>query len=137
MRLRRFMDTHARVLVAEDDYDMRAMIAAALRAEGHSVIEATNGIELLDAIAAALISRRPEDGFDVVLSDVRMPRINGIDVITRLREASWHVPVIVMTASGDTSFLDHLRKLGIRLLEKPFDLDDLRDAITSAVSPPS
>jgi CheY-like chemotaxis protein len=131
------MDTPgARVLVAEDDYDMRAMIVAALRADGHVVVEAANGVELLDAIATGLISQRPEDAFDVVLSDVRMPRINGIDVITRLRQNSYPVPVIVMTASGDATFLARLRELGIRLLEKPFDLDDLRDAITSAVSPP-
>lgn len=122
----------ARVLVAEDDYDMRAMIAAALRAEGHEVVEATNGIDLLDAIATGLISGRPEDSFDVVLSDARMPRINGVDVITRLRQASWVVPVIVMTASGDQTFLARLRDLGIRLLEKPFDLDDLRGAIEAA-----
>ena len=122
----------ARVLVAEDDYDMRAMIVAALRADGHSVVEATNGIELLDAIASGLVSGKPEEDFDVVLSDVRMPRINGIDVITRLRAANWSVPVIVMTASGDKTFLERMRALGIRLLEKPFDLDDLRGAIEDA-----
>jgi len=127
----------ARVLVAEDDFDMRAMIAAALRADGYSVVEAANGIELLDAIAVGLISGRSEDAFDVVLSDVRMPRVNGIDVITRLREASWTVPVIIMTASGDETFLARLSELGIRLLEKPFDLDDLRDAIATAINRPS
>jgi len=132
-----FMATNgARVLVAEDDYDMRTMIASALRADGHAVALATNGIELLDAIASGLISRRPEDAFDVVLSDVRMPRINGIDVIMRLRHARWTVPVIVMTASGDQAFLARLKELGIRLLEKPFDLDDLRDAIAAAINPP-
>ena len=127
----------ARVLVAEDDYDMRAMIASALRADGHTVVETVNGIELLDAIATGLVSHRPEDAFDVVLSDVRMPRINGIDVITRLRRANWSVPVVVMTASGDAEFLARLRALGIRLLEKPFDLDDLRDAINASVSRPT
>ena len=127
----------ARVLVAEDDFDMRAMIAAALRADGYSVVEAANGIELLDAIAVGLISGRSEDAFDVVLSDVRMPRVNGIDVITRLRQASWTVPVIIMTASGDETFLTRLRELGIRLLEKPFDLDDLREAIATAINRPS
>jgi two-component system response regulator AtoC len=132
------MDTSgARVLVAEDDFDMRAMIAAALRADGYEVVEAANGIELLDAIATGLISRRREDTFDVVLSDVRMPRVNGIDVVTRLRRAKWSVPVVIMTASGDETFLAHLRELGIRLLEKPFDLDDLRGAIAGAISPPS
>jgi len=127
----------ARVLVAEDDFDMRAMIAAALRSDGHTVVEAANGIELLDAIATGLVSRSAGDAFDVVLSDVRMPRINGIDVITQLRRRNWAVPVIVMTASGDAAFLARLRELGIRLLEKPFDLDDLRDAIEGALSPPS
>jgi len=127
----------ARVLVAEDDVDMRAMITAALRADGYVVFEASNGVELLDAIATGLISRRDEDRFDVVLSDVRMPRLNGIDVITQLREASWSTPVIIMTASGDATFLARLRALGIRLLEKPFGLDDLRLAIASAISSPS
>jgi DNA-binding NtrC family response regulator len=129
------MENHARVLVAEDDFDMRAMIAAALRADGHAVVEAANGIELLDAIATALISRRPEAAFDVVLSDVRMPRINGIDVITHLKRASWTMPVIVMTASGDAEFIARLKSLGILLLEKPFDLDDLREAIEGALTP--
>jgi CheY-like chemotaxis protein len=125
----------ARVLVAEDDADMRAMIAAALRAYGYDVMEAANGIELLDAIATGLISGRRQDAFDVVLSDVRMPRINGIDVITRLKEARWAAPAIIMTASGDPPFLARLNELGVRLLQKPFDLDDLRDAIEGAVNP--
>ncbi len=114
---------------------MRAMIAAALRAYGYDVMEAANGVELLDAIATGLISGRRQDAFDVVLSDVRMPRINGIDVITRLKEASWAAPAIIMTASGDPPFLARLTELGVRLLQKPFDLDDLRDAIDGAVSP--
>lgn len=132
------MNAHgARVLVAEDDIDMRAMIAAALRSEGYVVVDVANGIELLDAIATGLISGSSQDRFDVVLSDVRMPRVNGIDVITHLRQSSWTVPVVIMTASGDAAFLTRLRELGIRLLEKPFDLDDLRDAIACALNPPS
>jgi CheY-like chemotaxis protein len=111
-----------RVAVAEDDLPMRRVIALALRGDGFDVYEAANGGELLD-----LILNRSSDGqFDLIISDVRMPVATGVEVVVALRQMDCTLPVILMTAFGDDSLEDASARLGVRVLHKPFDLDDLR-----------
>src|SRR3954470_12837935 len=98
----------ARLLLAEDDLELRELLACVLRADGHEVVEACDGNELW-----ALLSRESEPDarapFSLVVSDVRMPGLNAFEVLTRLRRALTETPVILITAFGDPT--THLRAL--------------------------
>jgi CheY-like chemotaxis protein len=126
-----------RVVVADDDGDVRAVVAEVLRADGYEVVEASDGGELLALLeSSAMAASRGERGVAVsaVVSDVRMPWFGGMDVLTALRCAAWSLPVILMTAYGDDETHAEARDLGASaVLDKPFDLDVLRRAVREAV----
>jgi CheY-like chemotaxis protein len=124
----------AKVLVADDDDDLRAIMASALRADGYSVVEAHDGVELLALIAATLDdwAARP----DAIVVDVRMPHISGLGVLDHLQRAHVKLPSVVITGLSNQGSVDVIaKKLGaIGVLHKPFDIDDLRTALLLARS---
>ncbi len=113
------------VLLAEDDDAFRALLASALRRDGFDVVEARTGRELLRQVAS-----RHQAGvapFDLIISDIRMPQMTGLDALAGLRAADWRTPVILITAFGDDDARAQAARLGARaLFSKPFDLCDLR-----------
>jgi DNA-binding response OmpR family regulator len=118
----------ARVLLAEDDLELRELLAYVLRADGHEVVEARDGNELLTILSKGL--ERGQDPFALVVSDVRMPGLTAFDVLTRLQRALADTPVILITAFGDqTTHLRAQRMGASRVFDKPFDFDDLRAAV--------
>src|SRR5947208_14244129 len=87
-------DTVRRVLVADDDPDMLTILRVNLEAEGYAVEEAHDGAAAWDKAR----DLRP----DMVVLDVLMPRIDGIDVLTRMRNdpGTWHIPTVLLTAKA-------------------------------------
>jgi len=119
------------VLVADDDEDLRSLVAETLRADGYRVVEAHDGAELLEHLRAGLAGSRTNP--DVVVTDVLMPKLSGLGVLDALRRAQWNVPVILMTVMGDGSVHTLARRLGaVCVLRKPLDIDDLRTAVLNA-----
>ncbi|CCH32619.1 response regulator transcription factor [Actinosynnema sp. NPDC047251] len=107
------MKRHGRVLVVEDERSFADALAAGLRADGFEVETAEDGLLGLDAVLS-----RP---FDVVVLDLMLPGLTGLDVCARLRRAGVEVPVLVLTARDGE--LDQLRALRIGAddyLTKPF-----------------
>jgi len=127
-----------RIVLAEDDPALRDLLAAFLRRDGYEVIEARNGVELLKRIhqiGSSIFHGRAEP-LDLVITDFRMPGFSGLEVMECLRDAEWSLPVIVITAFGDTTFHEHARALGAsEVLDKPFDLERLRQAVFRVVPP--
>jgi DNA-binding response OmpR family regulator len=116
--------------VAEDDHDMRELIAETMRKDGYDVVEAESGGRLLVLLAHQIADVRGPDLVDLVISDVRMPICTGSQILEQLRSANWKTPFILMTAFGDAGVRTHVERLGGLLFDKPFDLDDLRAAVT-------
>lgn len=117
-----------RVLVADDDPDLLAAVVASLRSVGATVTSATTGAELLERLA--------EDGpFDLLVTDISMPWMTGLQVAHSAREAGLSIPLLVMTGLSDPSIDGRVRALGghTALLRKPFDLDDLVRAMRALV----
>jgi DNA-binding response OmpR family regulator len=116
-----------RIVVAEDDGEMRALIAGGLRRGGFEVVELGNGWQLLECLARNHLNPDdPEQVVDLVISDVRMPGKSGLDVLAGLRWADWPVPVILITAFGDRHTHAEARRLGaIAVFDKPFAVCDL------------
>ena len=121
-----------RVLVAEDDPDMRRLIATSLRMAGNKVVEATDGIDVLDRMETTIRDLCP-DAFDVIVSDINMPGLSGLDVLAALRCTHWTTPVVLITAFGDEETRAEARELGAAaILDKPLDSEALRSAVREA-----
>lgn len=118
----------ARVLLAEDDFELRELLACVLRADGHEVVEACDGNELWALLGESAADARAP--FSLVVSDVRMPGMTAFDVLSQLQCALSETPVILITAFGDQTTHLRAQRLGAsRVLDKPFDFDDLREAV--------
>lgn len=125
------MPHHAprRLILAEDDPTLRHLLAIELAAVGYHVMEAGDGPELLACLEAAKAEGVGPDRV-AVISDVRMPGLDGLDVLAVLRCASWSTPVILMTAFPDAATGAEASDLGAAcVLEKPVDIARLRVAI--------
>jgi DNA-binding response OmpR family regulator len=120
-----------RILLAEDDDEMRRLLAEALRKDGYDVMAIADGKRLLVALAGTMADSTHTGTWDLVLSDVRMPGHSGLQVLEEVRAARWQVPFILMTAFADDAAHAQARALGAILFDKPFDLGKLRATVAS------
>jgi DNA-binding response OmpR family regulator len=129
------MTQQPHVLVADDKTEMRGLIASVLRKDGYQVDEASDGLELLaviESLVAHTEGRRSPIG--MIISDVRMPGLTGLDLLAILRCADWTTPVILITAFGDDETHAQAHELGATaVFDKPFEIDELRAAVRDAV----
>ncbi len=110
------MSSRSQLLIVDDDTAMREMLASLFRDRGYSVEEATSAAEALE--------RADEQCFDVVLSDIRMPGKNGIEMVGELRERLPETPVVLMTAFGSIdSAVESMRAGAFDYITKPFEPD--------------
>lgn len=123
-------DRQYTVLLVEDEVPFRAAISAYLEDSGFTTIHADNGQEGLAIMGKA----KP----DVVLTDLRMPVMDGIDFIGRMRSACPKTPIIIISGTTDMSYLDDATKLGVAaFFTKPIeDMGKLIEAIEKAASSP-
>src|SRR5690242_8054084 len=125
------------VLLAEDDAEFRRLLASVLAEDGYEVVEAEDGLALLATIEHTLTIRRERADAFLVVADVRMPGLTGLDVLAILRCANWRTPVILITAFGDEATHAEGRDLGaVAVFDKPFDVERLRAAVLDAMPPP-
>jgi two-component system, response regulator, stage 0 sporulation protein F len=118
------------VLVADDDDDTRAMLAAVLRRDGYDVTEARDGHELLELLAPSPLRHRTSPPPDIIVTDVRMPGVDGMSVLAGLRKTGWATPVILITAFANDGLRARATELRAdALFTKPFDVDDVRTAV--------
>jgi two-component system, OmpR family, alkaline phosphatase synthesis response regulator PhoP len=130
------------IFLAEDDDELRGLLAESLRADGHRVIEASDGDQLEDAIRvcwagqAALrpIARGdpspPGEADELVICDLLMPGRTGLQVLDAFRDHGWSPPFILMTGFADDEVRDEALRLGaLAVIEKPLALDLIRDIL--------
>ncbi len=116
------------VLCVEDEADLRRQICAAFVFEGGRVLEAEN--------AAAALELFDRERPDVVVSDIRMPGMDGLELTVQLRQRAPGLPVILCTAYADVSSLVRAIELRVAgLVRKPFDLEELIEAVERAGKP--
>jgi len=113
-----------RILVAEDDVELRKLIVRTLRRAGYHAVEAANGGDALAQLAGS--DDDAPGAFDLIIADIRMPGRSGLELLATLRDTSWAVPVILITAFGSAETHREARRLGaVTVLDKPFAMDDL------------
>jgi DNA-binding response OmpR family regulator len=116
----------ARILIAEDDADIRLGLVATLESDGYGVVAAADGAQALRLF--------PQQKFDLVILDVMMPKVNGYDVCRDLRALGARVPVLFLTAKGEE--IDKV--LGLKLgaddyVTKPFGMQELLARVEALV----
>lgn len=117
----------ATVLIIEDEAELRALLKRKLTSAGHTVVEARNGKEGMAA--------HDETHPDVVITDIVMPEMDGLELIMALRAAKVTVPIIAMSGGGMVAAAKYLRpakKLGAqRVFTKPIDFDEIIAAVNA------
>jgi len=119
----------ARILIIDDEELVRSMLSQVLEFDGHTVMEAPDGEKGLAAYR--------EFPADIVITDILMPRKEGIETIRELRRIDPNVKIIAMSGGGrirNANFLDIAQKLGASaVLKKPFEMQALRDAVNACL----
>lgn len=119
------MQTVARVLIADDDADTRHLVEDILRDEGYLVHTCSNGREALEILG--------QKHFDVILTDIKMPGITGMDLLLHVRRMKLDTEVILMTAYASVeTAVQALRGEAFDYLPKPFSLQELRQVVGTA-----
>jgi CheY-like chemotaxis protein len=119
-----------RVLVIDDDEEMRILLRRMLESEGCQVTERDRGTHVLEALRSSPI--------DLVILDKEMPGLSGLDLLPLLRREFPAVPVVFVTAFGGRQVAASALRLGATsYLEKPFRLGQLRDVIDGLTSRPA
>ena len=115
-----------RILIADDEPNLRRVLSAILEREGYDVSIAADGIEALDTV-----SQRP---IQTVITDLRMPKLDGIGLLRRVAAEYPDIPVIIITAHGSVDSAVEAVKLGaFDYIEKPFEQAEIKSVVAKAV----
>jgi two-component system, NtrC family, response regulator AtoC len=114
------------ILVADDDASIRSLLKQLLSDEGYSVVEATTGTEVVDKVK--------ETNPDLVIMDVRMPELDGIEALSKLKVSSPKTSVLIMTAFGSSNNAIRAMELGaFDYITKPFELDKISHTVKRVI----
>jgi DNA-binding response OmpR family regulator len=116
------------ILLVEDEERVASFVLKGLEAEGYAVEHVATGLEALAQIRA--------DEPDLILLDLTLPDIDGLELLRRLREGGLATPVIILSARGDVD--DHVQALEVGAddyLNKPFHFDELLDRLRARLRP--
>jgi DNA-binding NtrC family response regulator len=118
------------VLLVEDSEPLRTVVARSLRRAGFEVVEASDGYEALTELSVASCHNRR---FHLVISDVRLPGYDGLNLLVAIRKLDPPIPAIIITAFGSETLHSTARRIGaVATLNKPFALADLIDLARNA-----
>jgi two-component system, NtrC family, response regulator AtoC len=114
----------AKILVADDEQNLRRVLVAMLRRDGHEVVQAASGLEAIERLAEV----------DVVITDLRMPGADGMEVLRTAARSFPQIPVIMITAYGSVGQAVEAIKAGaFDYIEKPFEQDSIRTIVDKAI----
>ncbi|GLH64046.1 MULTISPECIES: response regulator [Bacillaceae] len=112
----------SKILIVDDQYGIRILLNEVFQREGYTTYQAANGMQALEIVR----KHQP----DLVLLDMKIPGMDGIEILKRLKEIDPDIKVIIMTAYGELDMIQETKELGaIMHFAKPFDIDDLREAV--------
>ena len=119
--------TPPRLLVIDDEAAVREVLCEFLSVLGYDVEAARDGADGLARLA--------RERFDLVVTDLRMPLLDGWDVLESARAITPGMPVIIVTGAAEDEDLERARAHGVRLLAKPLTLQELKAAVRDALAP--
>jgi two-component system, cell cycle response regulator CpdR len=118
----------ARVLIADDEESMRMLVARAIGMDGHTTITAQDGAEALEILA------REDGAFDLLLSDIQMPVMDGIALALAVARDFPRLTILLMTGFADQrERASNLNAIAHDVISKPFSVADIRAAVADAL----
>lgn len=118
-----------RILLVDDEPNLRLSLATTLLAEGYQVIEARDGQEALEQLE--------RHQFDLILTDIRMPRRSGIELFHEVRRRHPSLPVVMMTAFANEQVIEDVLASGVfTVVDKPFDMAPMLQLVATALANP-
>jgi two-component system cell cycle response regulator CpdR len=116
----------AKILIAEDEDSLRRFVARALEMDGHQTVQAGDG--------AAALEQLQSDSFDLLLSDIRMPVMDGIALATESAQIAPNMPILLMTGYAEQrERAEPLMRIVVDVVAKPFSLPQIRQAVAEAL----
>lgn len=115
------------VLIVDDQPGVRRLLYEALKDDFAKVYLADSGLEAIQQVR--------EHAPDLVVMDMKMPGMNGLEALKMLRKMNFTNPVLLMTAYGELEVISQAVKLGVKkYISKPFDLKDMRNLIRDTLT---
>lgn len=112
----------ATILIVDDQYGIRVLLNEVLKKEGYRTLQAANGPEA--------VSLAKENNPDLVLLDMKIPGMDGIEILKRMKADNPEIRAIIMTAYGELDMIQEAKQIGaIMHVPKPFDIDDIRKTV--------
>ena len=119
----------ARVLIADDEESMRMLVARAIGMDGHTTITAQDGAEALEILT------REDGAFDLLLTDIQMPVMDGIALALAAARDFPQVTILLMTGFADQrERASNLNAIAHDVISKPFSVADIRAAVADALA---
>ncbi|WP_156969441.1 response regulator [Jeotgalibacillus campisalis] len=110
-----------KILIVDDQFGIRILLNEVLNKEGYKTFQAANGYEAL-----SLLNEDP----DLVLLDMKIPGMDGIEILKRMKKQREDIKVVIMTAYGELDMIQEAKDLGaLTHIAKPFDIEDIRQLV--------
>jgi len=111
-----------KILIVDDQFGIRILLNEVFQKEGYQTFQAANGVQALEIVT----KHQP----DLVLLDMKIPGMDGIEILKRMKVIEPEIRVIIMTAYGELDMIQEAKDLGaLTHFAKPFDIDDIRAAV--------
>ncbi|MGM9925867.1 MAG: response regulator [Bacillus sp. (in: firmicutes)] len=111
-----------KILIVDDQYGIRILLNEVLQKVGYETFQAANGVQALEIAKV----HSP----DLVLLDMKIPGMDGIEILKRMKQHDKNIAVIIMTAYGELGMIERAKDLGaVAHFAKPFDIDHIRSAV--------
>ncbi len=124
------------ILYVEDENDVRILTSNILEKFLNRTVQASNGKEGLELFKKYNEDEKSEFKIDLIVTDINMPKMNGLEMIREIHKIDYTIPTVITTAHSDADFLKEAIKLRVRgYVTKPLKIDDLIDTIRIAVEP--
>ena len=116
-----------KILIVDDERSMREMLEIFLKREGYSVISSANAADALASVAG-------EETFDLIITDINMPGLSGLDLLREVKSSVPDIPVIMITAYGSPDSAVEAMKLGAAdYITKPFRIEEIKNRISAVI----
>ncbi|WP_010287100.1 response regulator [Kurthia massiliensis] len=113
-----------KILIVDDQPGIRVLLQEVLKKEGYDIQTAGSGVEAISLLES--------EHFDALLTDMKLPGMNGVDILQRAQTKAEHMVTMMMTAYGEMELIEQAKSLGVKhFFTKPFNIIEVRETINN------